>query len=65
MSAKYQLNKEDGSKIFKGFLIAVGGAIATYMMETIPNVNFGEYAPVAVAINSVLVNILRKFLASV
>ena len=61
-SSRLKLNKQDGSKILKGLLVAVGGAVLTYLMDTIPLVDFGAYTAVAVAINSVLVNAARKWI---
>ena len=61
-SKKYTLNKADLIKIGKGLLIALGGTLATYLLEIIPAVDFGVWTPFAVGINSVLVNIIRKFL---
>lgn len=63
-SGRYQLSVEDLKKIGVGLLIAAGGAALTYLAEIIPNVDFGIYAPVAVAVASVLINAGRKFLAS-
>lgn len=51
-------------KVGKGLLIAVGGAVLTYIAEVIPGINFGEYTPVAVAVASVIVNFGRKFLSN-
>jgi hypothetical protein len=62
-STKYSFNKEDLKKIGIGLLIALGGALATYLEELIPGLDFGAYSAIAVAINSVLVNALRKFLS--
>lgn len=62
MSAKYQLNKEDGKKILVGAGVAVGGALLTYLADLIPNVDFGVYTPIVVSIASVLINAGRKFL---
>lgn len=61
-SSKFTLNKKDFQKIGVGLLVAVGGAIATYLLEIVPNIDFGAWTPTVVAINSVLVNALRKFL---
>ncbi len=61
-SKKYQLNKADGSRILLGLFMAVGGAFLTYMAELIPNVDFGAYTAIVVAVASVLVNSGRKFL---
>lgn len=62
MSEKFRLNKEDGIKILTGSGIAMGGALLTYLLEILPNINFGEFTPVAVAVFSILINAGRKFL---
>ncbi|MEW6126721.1 MAG: hypothetical protein AB1757_06760 [Acidobacteriota bacterium] len=63
MSPRFTLNKQDAKKILKGAAIAAGGAIATYLLQELPNVNFGQYTPLIVALASVLLNALLKFLA--
>ena len=62
MSIRYNVNKEDGKKILVGAGIATGGALLTYLATLIPNINFGEFTPVVVAIFSILINAGRKFL---
>jgi hypothetical protein len=62
-SKKYSLNKEDLIKILKGFLIAILGAIITFLADLIPQVEFGVYTAIVVAISSTLINAARKFLA--
>jgi Mg2+/citrate symporter len=62
MSAKMTLNKEDGLKILKGAGIAAGGAVATYLLQILPNVDLGEYTAVIVAIASILINAGLKFI---
>lgn len=62
MSKKYKLSKKDAIKIGHGALIAMGGVLLTYLAEVIPNVDFGDWTPVVVALCSVLVNVGRKFL---
>lgn len=62
MSVRYTLNKEDGKKILVGLGIACGGALLTYVSDLIPNIDFGEFTPVVVALFSVLINAGRKFL---
>lgn len=62
-SKRYQLNSDDGKKILIGLVVAVAGAIVTYAADTIPNVDFGVWTPVAVAGFSVLINVLRKWIA--
>lgn len=56
------LNKEDGLKILKGAGIAAGGAVATYLLQILPNVDLGEYTAVIVAIASILINAGLKFI---
>lgn len=60
-STKFKLNKKDFQKIGVGLLIAVGGALATYLLDIVPTVDFGVYTPAVVAINSVLINAVRKY----
>jgi len=61
-SERFDLNKRDGKKILKGFLIAIGGAALTFVAELIPGVNFGEWTPAVVALSACLVNLGRKLL---
>lgn len=63
MSKRYQLNKEDLKRIGIGALVALVGALLTYLETLIPSVDFGVYTPVAVAVNSILANAVRKYLA--
>lgn len=63
MSAKYTLNKEDGKKILTGAGIALAGALLTYLADLIPNVDFGSYSELVVAISAILINAGRKWLA--
>jgi len=62
-SKKLELNKEDITKVAKGLGLAVAGAGVTYLLEVIPNINFGEWTPLVVAVNSVLANFVRKWLS--
>ena len=61
-SPRYKLNKEDGFKIWKGGLIACGGAVLTYVSEVIPVIDWGEYKPIVVAMSGILINFAWKFL---
>lgn len=63
MSAKFSLNREDAVSILKGLGIALAGAALTYFTEIITKMQFGAYTPIVVSLWSVLVNVLRKFLA--
>ena len=60
-SAKYSLNKVDGKKIAKGAMIAIAGALLTYVAEMLPNVDFGSSTPLVVAVGGILVNLGWKF----
>lgn len=64
VSPRYSLNQEDGLKILKGLGIAVGGVVITYLIELLPNVDFGSYAPVIYPLASVLLNTALKFFKS-
>jgi len=63
-SKRFSLNRIDLEKIGTGLLIALGGAFLTYVSKTLVSVDFGDYTPIVVALNSVLINAGRKFLAS-
>jgi len=62
-SAKYKLNKHDLMKLTKGAGVAMGGALVTYLLQLLPNVDFGEYTVVVVGVLSIGLNSLRKLLA--
>lgn len=61
-SKRFSLNWTDAKKVFIGAGIALLGAAATYMQDTIPGVDFGVYTPIAYALNSMAVNAIRKFI---
>lgn len=61
-SPKYQLNKKDLAKIGKGALIAMGGALLVYITDTLPQIEWGPWAGVAVAVGAILINAARKFI---
>ena len=63
-SKKYQLNGIDLRKLGTGLMIAVIGATLTYLEDQIPGIDFGNFTPVVVALNSVIVNVGRKFLVN-
>jgi len=54
------MQSEQWEKIGKGVLIAATGAALTYLLEMIPGLELGEWTPVATAVLSVLVNVIRK-----
>lgn len=63
-SKLYQLNKEDLKKIGVGALVAVAGALLTYLTEAITQIDWGEMTPVIMALWSVLANVARKALTN-
>lgn len=60
-SRRFSLNGFDWKKIGTGALIAVAGALATYLQDLIPTIDFGVWTPFVVALNSAVINFLRKF----
>jgi len=62
-SKKYQLNAKDIKSVATGAYIAVGGALVTYVSEAITQIDFGDYTPIVVALSSVFINAVRKWLA--
>ena len=61
-SKQFSLNKEDLLKIGKGALIALSGALLTYLLQVLPNVDFGVYTPMVVSVASILINAGLKFI---
>ncbi|MEA3430193.1 MAG: hypothetical protein U9R08_02890 [Nanoarchaeota archaeon] len=61
-SKKFTLNRQDLIKLLTGLGLAIGGVILTYLQEMIPQINFGGATPVVVALNSVLINLARKWI---
>ena len=58
----FLLNKEQWISIGKGLLIAVGGAVITYLTQISTQIDFGQFTPLMVAGFSVAINYLRKSL---
>jgi len=63
-SPNWTLIKQDLKKLGIGAGIALLGALATYLQDTIPGLDFGQYTPIVVAVNSIIVNAIRKFIVS-
>lgn len=59
-----KLDKTGWKKVGKGAVIAASGAILTYVVELLPNLDFGNYTPIAVAIGGILVNAGWKWLGT-
>jgi hypothetical protein len=62
VSERFGFNSEDVISILKGAAIAGGGAFATYLLEALMKLDFGEYTPLIVAMISVLINAVRKWI---
>jgi len=62
-SFRFSLSSIDFKKLGTGFLIALLGAVATYLQDTIPGIDFGSYTLLVGAVNSFLVNLIRKFIS--
>lgn len=63
MSQRFTLNREDLKKIATGALMAVLGALLTYITSVIGDIDFGSYTPLVVSIWSVIANIIRKWIS--
>lgn len=61
-SKRFVLNKTDLTKIGTGAMIAGVGAVLTYLVEVLPNIELGDYSPIVVALFSILANAVRKWL---
>lgn len=64
-SRKNSLNELDYKKVMTGMGIAMAGAGLTYIQDLIPLIDFGVWTPVVVALNSSLINAVRRFLSGV
>lgn len=62
-SPRFTLDLVDWKSIGIGAVMAIGGALATYLLEILPRLDFGLYTPVVVAILGILLNTVRKFLS--
>jgi len=61
-SKSLELNKEDGIKILKGAGFALAGTALTYLTDTIPLIDWGEYKPIIVGFSAILINFAWKLL---
>lgn len=58
----YTLNSVDLKKIGKGALVAMAGALLTYAVQVVGQINFGVNTPLVVAVFGIIVNALSKVL---
>lgn len=61
-SPAFKLNRTDLWKIARGGLVVLAGALLTYVMDTIPYVDFGSYTPLVVSMSSSLIEAIRRYL---
>lgn len=61
----YKLDKETLGKIGRGALIAMGGALCTFLLEAIPGIDFGSATPLVVGISSIVINAVREWIKGV
>ena len=59
-----KLDSFDWKKVGKGLLIALFGAILTYLTDLIPTIDFGVWTPMVMAFWSIVVNIVQKLLTN-
>lgn len=57
------MKQEDILKVLRGAAIAAAGAVLTYLSQWISGADFGVYTPTVVAVWSIVVNLLRKWLS--
>lgn len=61
-SKRWKLNSIDWKKVAVGAGVAIGGAVLTYAQEILTQIDFGQYTEIVMAVNSILLNICRKWL---
>lgn len=62
-SPRFSLNNMDWKKIGTGALIAIAGALLTYLTPIITGLDLGASTPIVVVMWSVIANIVRKWMA--
>lgn len=62
MNNQFKFTKENLIKIVKGALIAIGGALFTYLAQFISSTDFGQWTPVVVALGGILINAGRELI---
>ncbi|MEK9207162.1 MAG: hypothetical protein AAB922_01680 [Patescibacteria group bacterium] len=61
-SPRFSLMSEDVVSLLKGLAITMAGAGLTYLTEYVGKMSFGQYTPIIVAMFSLVVNVIRKWL---
>ena len=64
MAKSFSFGSYEVRKFVKGLGIALLGALATYLAEYIPGVDFGTWTPLVVMVNSALVNAIQLWVSN-
>lgn len=64
MAKSFSIGDYEVKKIIKGAIIALAGALATYLADTIPGVDFGQYTLFVGMVNSIVVNALQLWVSN-
>lgn len=59
---RFSIDKAGWIKVWKGALIAVGGALLTYVAQTAGGMDFGVYTPIVASALAILINAARVWL---
>lgn len=65
MQKANSFDKETMKKIGRGALIAGGGALMVYLLQSIAGMDFGEASPLIVALCGILINAVREYMKGV
>lgn len=62
MDNKMTMTKDNWKKVGRGALIAMGGALLTYLAQFISSTDFGVWTPLVVSIGGIIINMGREYL---
>lgn len=62
-SKRFSLSSMDWNKIGIGALVAMAGALLTYLTPIVTGLDLGASTPIIVALWSIIANIVRKWIA--
>lgn len=62
MQIKYKFDSVTLKKIGKSAGLLLLGAVATVLQEQVPNIDFGSWSPVALAVNTWVINTIGEFI---
>lgn len=63
-SPQYALNATDLFKAGRGLLVVLAGAALTYVVDLIPQIDFGVWTPMVVSVSSTLIELARRWLTN-